>query len=121
MNVVKDGMTMIPLSGIDDDYESDLANINESGNESKKLDISPTEKDVIVVDEVDDERSEQIQLVNMKKENVEDEDEGIDIDIAKKNQLICTWDVVVAIICIVVSTILSLVVIAEKLYIMINT
>ncbi len=45
---------------------------------------------------------------------------GSDVDITKKNAIKCTWDVVVAILCIVVATVLSLVVIIEKFVVMVT-
>lgn len=129
MNVInykhrKDGM--MPVSGIDDDSELDTPNQSEFDGD-KKRDIPPTNsvKDAVIIDdEEDQEKSEQIQLIEIHKEPYtlkdQEEDDEIDVDIAKKNAIKCTWDVGIAITCIVVSSILSLVVIVEKFYVMMS-
>ena len=112
MNVVThfkyDKTVMIPLSAIDTDTDDDG---DDADNEQK-------EKEKTNVDDDDDEMTEALQLIEMNQGGVND---VTDVDIAKKNAIKCTWDVIVAIICIVVSVVLSLVVIVEKLYIMMTT
>merc|ERR1711920_630583 len=96
-----DKRAMLPLSAIDTDEEED--------------DDSEKGKEKTVVDVDDDEVTEDVQLIEMNQQRVDD---VMDVDITKKNEIKCTWDVIVAIICILASVILSLVVIIEKLYIM---
>ena len=120
----KDGM--MALSGIDEDSEFESANENRK-NDGIYNDPTPT-KEAVILDESeeDEQRSEQMQLIEMHRighdsyTNGKNNDEEIDIDIEKKNAIRCTWDVVIAIICIVVAAILSLLVIVEKLYVLIN-
>merc|ERR1711920_208672 len=96
-----DKRAMLPLSAIDTDDEEE--------------DDSEKGKEKTVVDVDDDEVTEDVQLIEMNQQRVDD---AMDVDITKKNEIKCTWDVIVAIICILASVILSLVVIIEKLYIM---
>eukprot|EP01083_Nonionella_stella_P089358 249341_1 len=105
----KDGM--IALSAIDIDNDDDDDGVSQKHSTPNVLDVvAGDEDDAIDDDNDDDELTEQIGLI----------DSDNDIDITKKNAVRCTWDVTVAIICIVVSTVLSLVVITEKLYMLLN-
>ena len=123
----KDGMMV--LSNVDEDSELDSAN-DDRKNDGSNIEITPT-KEAVVLDESeeDESKSEKMSLIELhgaddnlytKGKNDDDDEDEIDMDIEKKNALRCTWDVVIAIICIVVASILSLVVIVEKLYVLIT-